>query len=155
MKYSFLLVLMYVSLFVQGQTLTPQLLSSGGDDVTAGGAQLSWSVGEVAVTTESAGSHILTQGFHQSGLTMTEITEKFNDALKVQVFPNPVHDEFTIETPVKALNFSLLDFTGKFLQRGKVSAGKTTVNLSGYPEGTYLLKVNTDNSFRTFKIIKH
>lgn len=154
MKYLFLFVLMYVGLFVQGQSLTPELLSSGSSEASAGGAQLSWSVGEMAVETHSAGSHKLTEGFHQPNLTITEITEKLDVNLAVNVFPNPTSDEFTIATEETELSYILTDLSGKVIQKGTSKGNKTTVAVNGYPEGTYLLKVTSKHNFRTFKIIK-
>lgn len=47
------------------QSLAPTVISSGGGYTSAGGYSLSFNIGEPVVTTTSAGSSILTQGFEQ------------------------------------------------------------------------------------------
>lgn len=47
------------------QSLTPQVVASGGGSFTAGGYTLDFTIGEPTVTTLIAGSSILTQGFQQ------------------------------------------------------------------------------------------
>ncbi|HRK27143.1 MAG TPA: hypothetical protein PK239_07615 [Chitinophagales bacterium] len=50
------------------QSLSPQVVASGGTALTAGGYSLAYTVGETATATLSSGSNILTQGFHQPDL---------------------------------------------------------------------------------------
>lgn len=50
---------------VQAQSLSPQVVASGGGYAEAGGYSLSYTVGEPVTATLASGSNILTQGFHQ------------------------------------------------------------------------------------------
>lgn len=58
-------ILLMVTRSVHGQSLSPYLVSSGGDHVNNGGIYLSYSIGEPIIQTINDTSIILTQGFHQ------------------------------------------------------------------------------------------
>lgn len=66
----FLLVIIIscLSTITQAQSLSPQVLAAGGTSVTNGGYSLAYTIGEPLTTTLTAGSNILTQGFHQPDL---------------------------------------------------------------------------------------
>lgn len=55
-----------ILLFVQGQTISPEVIASAGDYFENGNGSLSWTLGELATETYSNGNITLTQGFQQS-----------------------------------------------------------------------------------------
>ncbi len=66
-----LFVIAICSLFsfsVFAQSLSPQVVASGGGYATGGGYSLSYTIGEPVTATLTGGSNILTQGFHQPDL---------------------------------------------------------------------------------------
>lgn len=65
--YIFLAIQM-MSLNMLAQTLSPFVLSSAGQSASAGGAQLSWNLGETFTSTASNSQNILTHGFEQPEL---------------------------------------------------------------------------------------
>jgi gliding motility-associated-like protein len=68
LKYKLFLLLLIAStkLFAQAPTITPYLISSGGNaGYDIGSMNIAWSVGEPCVTTIQNGSNYITQGFHQ------------------------------------------------------------------------------------------
>ncbi len=54
-----------VPLFISAQSVSPQVISSSGDYYEGVNASLSWTLGEIATETFTAGNVILTQGFQQ------------------------------------------------------------------------------------------
>ncbi|OWY20129.1 hypothetical protein C7N43_23130 [Sphingobacteriales bacterium UPWRP_1] len=66
-KAIFLQVLTFclVAAGAQAQSLTPQVVASGGGYAQGGGYSLSYTIGEPVTATLTSGSNILTQGFHQ------------------------------------------------------------------------------------------
>jgi len=136
-----------------------EVISSGGKTETTVGYEVSWTIGEPVIKTISSGTNILTQGFHQSKLIVTAITEILFPELNVKVFPNPTQDYVIIQFNKLTQNpgFSLFDLSGKLLQSQLISASETHFNLSEYANGTYLLKLNQDlqQPLQTFKIVKH
>ena len=59
---------------------------------------VSWTIGEIATETFANEDIILTQGFNQANITITDITEDLFTDINIIVYPNPVKDVFTIET---------------------------------------------------------
>lgn len=54
-----------ILLQVNAQSISPQVISSGGDDYSAGGSLVSWTLGQIATETYSSPLVSLTQGFQQ------------------------------------------------------------------------------------------
>ena len=74
---------------VNAQSISPEVVATSGEHFQNGTSQLSWTLGEVMIDTYSAGGTIVTQGFHQTQLTVTSIDESNPFSLNVNVFPNP------------------------------------------------------------------
>ncbi len=130
-------------------TLAPSVISSGGGYGENGNISISWTLGELAVTTLTGGDMILTQGFQQPfdigvGIQKEEIN------WDISVYPNPVGEElrirFNIEKPGDFL-LEIQDVTGRLIrqeQHKQVSPGDVVIlNTSTYTNGIYFLKVLT------------
>jgi len=76
--------------------------------------------------------------------------------LSVKFYPNPTTGPVTIESKKELKEIFITDFTGKILMRIPAGdkKGKWTVNLSGYPSATYLIKyITEDNKWGAGKIV--
>ena len=76
----------------------------------------------------------------------------------INIYPNPVKDNFTISLPEKGLStLTLLNATGKQILQLQNLRGLTTVNTSDLPKGLYLITVqnNTLTNSITKKIVVH
>ena len=150
--------------FSYSQSLSPTLISSAGVYAEGGDITLSYSVGEIAVTTLTSDNLVLTQGFHQPQLTGTGIPDKIELDWKVNAFPNPVQDQLNISIrlgkPVE-LNLAIIDLTGKKLlikKLGRIPADfNHSIDFSGFANGIYFLKIQTTDKrySRIIKIQKH
>lgn len=130
-------------------TLSPTVIASGGDYHESDNLSLSWTLGELAVTTLTGGNMILTQGFQQPfDIGVGVGPEAVN--WKISVYPNPVKDElrirFGMEKPDDFL-VEIHDVTGRILlqqMHRRVLPGEILqLQMSGYREGIYLLKLFT------------
>ncbi len=155
MKHLFFLLLIPfhgVSLHAQ------ELVSSSGGHGNEAGAQFSWSVGEVVVSSYVKQEAVITQGFHQNTLTVTRIYDVSAPECLIKVFPNPTIDniELKIEgVPVNSLSYQLLDANGRVLHEREITVNNLTVQTEALNAATYFLKVIRDNKhIKTFKIIK-
>jgi len=77
-------------------------------------------------------------------------------AAHFNVYPTQMRDELTVEPSDLALtgSLALTDLSGKILLRQTFS-GKTGLNVSHLPQGTYLLNIQTDDGRRTArKVVK-
>ena len=153
MKTLFIIQLFLLAAFMVS---AQELISSAGETKVISGIEISWSLGEPVIETVSGGATVLTQGFHQSKLTVTALEEIEN--LNLKVYPNPTSEFVVIQfsTPDKISSYSLFDLSGKLLDNSKINATTTYVNLNKLASGSYLLKIDDKNAQRlqTFKIIK-
>ena len=65
MRTTILSLTLLSSALLTAQSITPSVVGSAGGSGTAGATTLSWTVGEMSVSTLNNGSNILTQGYHQ------------------------------------------------------------------------------------------
>ena len=142
-----------------GTTLSAQeVISSGGETQSASGYEISWTIGEPMIETFTGGSNILTQGFHQSKLTVTSLTENLYLDIKLKVFPNPTNDFVLIQFNelIENSGYSLFNLTGKVLESKLITSTETRLDLRNYASGQYILKLtkNSTKPLQTFKIIK-
>jgi hypothetical protein len=127
------------------------VVSAAGDEFTAANGSLSWTLGGTVIETFTAGDYVLTQGFQQGNLTVTSITDPMQTGFNVNVYPNPVQNRLTIEADVHGSEYCIDNMQGKVIKTGKITETALQIDFSDLSNGTYLLKVNGQN---THKIIK-
>lgn len=140
------------------QSISPQVVATAGDYYSAGGVQLSWTTGESMIDTYIAGSNMLTQGFHQTQLTVTGIDQQNPTDLDVSIYPNPTSEQLVISIPKNEsmLTMELFDLNGKLVLSEQISGIKTLVDLSSYASAFYMLRLRSEaiNYSSTYKIQK-
>ncbi len=139
-------------------TSAQQVISAGGQTNTAGNIELSWTLGEPVIETVSEGTTVLTQGFHQSKLTVTAIDALSLTEMELKVYPNPTSDFVVvhINNAEVTARFALFDFSGKMLSQKPITATDTRLDMLQYASGTYVLKLfdEEEHPIQSFKIIK-
>jgi hypothetical protein len=77
---------------------------------------------------------------------------------KVSIYPNPTRGELKIEITgidvLKPSSIIIYNETGKMLYQKRQITGSDIINMSDYPNGLYILKVNLDNHCSEWKILK-
>jgi hypothetical protein len=122
---------------------------------------LSWSIGENGIETFTNCDLVLTQGFHQPSLKITQIDEPNSVDLQLTVYPNPIKDFLTIsiQSPDEiSCTAGLYALSGKLLKNKEIK-GKTILekmDLSTYPPNLYILKIVGRNGqfLQTYKVQK-
>lgn len=153
-------IILFFALFVftVANIIAQEVVSTAGETQSISGYEISWTLGEPIIQTISSGSTILTQGFHQSKLTVTAIDELLVSDFGLKVYPNPTSEFIVIKINKLENNpaFSLYNLSGKLLQSQSIYATETQINLNEYASGTYLLKLNQEfnQPLQTFKIVK-
>lgn len=149
------LAILLSSIMLQAQ----EVISAGGETINNSAYEISYTIGEPVIETITDGDNVLTQGMHQSKLTVTSISELLNPEMQVEVFPNPTQDFVIIrfDRLFDNLNYSIFDITGKRIDNSIISLSETTLDFTNYIQGTYILKLQHENkeAIQTFKIIKH
>jgi hypothetical protein len=133
-------------------------VASAGQQLTGSNGQVSYTVGEPAVTTLSSASNAVTQGFQQSNMFATGINQRAPAQYTVTVYPNPVNDQLTIfiQGLDQRASFRLYDDMGKILYETSTMEEKTQMDFSRFASGQYLLELTDQNGkiFNTQKITK-
>ena len=87
---------------------------------------------------------------------VTGIKEPTN--LAVQVYPNPVFDQFYLDLTSLSgsIQLSIVDLAGKVLSRHNIKAGSNgmTIDCGSWPAGPYFLRIRSENESGYQKIIK-
>ena len=86
------------------------------------------------------------------------LSEKSDAFFHIKAFPNPAHDKVLIDLGDNALSGSLevVDVSGKRLERlDFINQMELELDLSGYVEGVYFLKVSSFRAASTIRVIKY
>ena len=142
---------------VFGQTIQNSVISSTGGSSSTSNLKMDYTLGETVIETFSAGGNTLTQGFHQTNLTLVAI-ENVELFAEISIYPNPTSEFVNIDIPAnyKLMEISMFDVTGKLLKTQANASGLVTFNVNDLATGTYYFQViNPKNKeFKTFKLVK-
>lgn len=143
------------------------IAADGGEGGTAK-VRIEWTLGEFAISTLTTPNGLLTQGFHQPRLHITQFPEPPKAAsnltaenpLKITLAPNPVNDLLNIKLErekAMPIHLSLLDANGRILHLEKTAAPTgLELDFSKYPSGFYFLQFRAQDGtpLETYKISK-
>lgn len=140
MKYGIgFIIALFLLNAVQAQKITPTVLSSAGAVMKANNLSIEWTLGEIATETLVSGGNILTQGFHQTNLTIVSTQNPGIEGLKV--YPNPFVSELTIENKTgDQLLIHLVGIQGQCITEYKIENGVQSLDLDFLPAGSYILE---------------
>ena len=136
-----------------------QATTATGGNASGSGGTVSYSVGQIAYTTNTGSNGSVAQGVQQAyeifsvGIIDTDLN------ISLQVYPNPTTNFLTLnvgKSELSNLNFQLYDLTGKLIENKKITSTTETIRMENLPSATYFLKVvNNNKEVKTFKIIKN
>jgi hypothetical protein len=90
----------------------------------------------------------------QTPVCYTEIIER----VEIKIYPNPTTEKITLEiSNMETLQtgiFKLYSMSGQLLQERPVYSSTTEISLAGLARGTYILKVQINDTTEDWKIIK-
>ena len=151
MKKLFIPILILISFESFNQTIERSVVSSAGNNVTTETISMSWTFGEIAVTTLTSEGLVLSQGFHQGNLFINSI-EGVQPEFQLKTYPNPVIDKLIIESPGQNQLYEIIDVNGRVLNNGFITSNPFELDFSNLPSGAYFLRVEQK---LTHKIIKN
>jgi hypothetical protein len=140
-----------ISKIAFSQTLSPEVISSCGTSMTDGTTTLEWTLGETVTATLDNTQNMLSQGFHQTNVIVTSISNIFVSGLTV--FPNPTINIVNVQfsTDQKNTVVELFSVEGKLLEKHTVNSKYLELNLSNYSAGSYFLRVNNSDTHKLLK----
>ncbi|GAL70092.1 T9SS type A sorting domain-containing protein [Jejuia pallidilutea] len=132
-----------------------------GGVVSGSSGTVSYSIGETLTNLTTNGSYSLNSGVIQA-YTISETLNSPEDAMisvSLKAFPNPATDVLVLSA-TNAMDapytYMLYSLEGKQLLKGQLTANTAHVNMQSFRPGTYILKINKDNTLiKSFKIIKN
>jgi len=92
-------------------------------------------------------------GQEEGGVTTGVKPEKNDD--NVVIYPNPVNDFLVIESPFEILEVNIFDINGRNILNMNHMDKRTVVSFESYPKGLYIIKIITQQTIYTNKIIKN
>lgn len=156
MKKKLLFVLILSIWCLGGYAQLHDLVAASGASFKNSSGYLSFSIGELIISTHTSSSGVLTQGFHQTRLR-TGVPVLSASAIQITVYPNPVKDllSLRVEHP-QGFEYILYDTRGGQLFRGPVLGEQTEIDFSALAPAIYILRI-TDHKeeVRLFQIVKY
>lgn len=152
-------ILTFFTLGANAQSISNQVISAYGLSAANGSTQTDVTIGEPIVTTVSDANNTLTQGFHQTKLLITTISEN-EKTNNYQFYPNPVNEVLNFNftnSNNEPVGLQLFDINGKILYNKQNITTNIQLSFSDKANGQYILKVIDKNNkeIKTVKIIKN
>ena len=82
----------------------------------------------------------------------SDITETFLQS--IIVFPNPTDGVFIIESGIQPAHFDLYSISGDLLKSGSLPQQSNQIDITGFNQGIYLLKISAGNDVYYGKMVK-
>lgn len=141
---------------IQAQEST---IAAGGEASGTGGS-VSFTVGQIAYSTNTGTNGSEIQGVLQPYEISTVHVSEIDLDISLSVFPNPTIANVILQIGEycdKQLTFQLIDLNGNMLECGEVSSYQTVINTNQLPASTYLIYVlnKEQKQVGSFKILKN
>jgi hypothetical protein len=127
------------------QRISKSILGSTGTTFKTNEVNLSWTIGEVAISRFTSSNQILEEGFHsgqQSGIS----TSIHNiEAIVLSLFPNPAKDYvyYKISSPLKNHKLFLYNAIGQIINIPENPRGQ--IELINIPPGIYTIRIQSQD----------
>jgi hypothetical protein len=154
------LAMLWAVLLWVGYAQAQESVNSTGGNATGSGGTVSYSIGQLVYTTNTANEGSVAQGVQQAYEIIPVGINQNEPKISLSVFPNPVADNLILQVSDfehSKLNFQLCDMQGKQLSKGQIIAKQTQINTAGLSSATYFITVSKQENqkIQTFKIIKN
>lgn len=136
-----------------------EAIPTSGGDASSNKGSVSYSVGQIVYSSNTATNGTVTQGVQQAyEIYVTTGIEETGINLSVLAYPNPVINYLKLELESKkleSLSYQLYNIQGKLLQSEKIEGTESQIDMSNYISSTYFIRIiNQNQSIKEFKIIK-
>jgi hypothetical protein len=138
-----------------------ETVTSSGGNASGGGGSVSYTVGQVAYTSNKSSTGTVSQGVQQPYeiLVVTGLEEANGINLEFSVYPNPTTDFLKLKVEnyiLENLIYQLYDANGSLIQNGKIMGKETVIKTGDLTPAAYYLRISdNEKEIKTFKIIKN
>ena len=109
---------------------------------------------EMELTLEPGEYHLFSTREFEQPHVVTE-TSSLSQPDEINVYPNPATDFVMIQSPSKLVQANLYSIQGSLIYNIKTQDNSTTIPLNNLKDGIYILKIKSDSSSKTIKLIKN
>lgn len=155
------IIFWYTFVFHFVSTLSGQVaISSLGGDASSTGGAISFTVGQVVYTAQSAITGNIIQGVQQPYeiIVVSEEEIHYDIQLLATIYPNPVNETLSLRidnSKATKLTYRLYDLNGRPIENKSIVSDITKIEMTKFISGSYFLKIYDDTKeVKTFKIIK-
>ena len=153
------IIVTFILTFAFSAMLSAQssLVGTGGE-ATGNGGSVSYSVGQIAVQSNSDGTASVSEGVQQPyEISVVGVDNYPGITLHAVLYPNPTQGRLKLE--ISNLQFEgevkVFDVDGKYLLSNKIEGETTEFDISSYAPGTYYVNVYSGKqTLKTFKVVK-
>ena len=135
-----------------------EVVSTSGNTYKNNTGSISFTVGECIIETNMIAGAKLTQGFHQTKLTVATIVESLESSIEVSAFPNPATEFVRLKVITdhqERLKYSLYDVQGVLIRQADLLDKETDVPFGQLKPSMYFIKIHSSKKeIKVFKIIK-
>jgi hypothetical protein len=153
MKPAILLHLILCCSMLQAQ----QVVATQGGTFSNSNGTMSFTIGEGVAQTLTGDAKALTQGFQQSGISVSVLGEP-DPGFSITVYPNPATEILNLKIvreDLGDLQYVVFDINGIIIIQKKVEAMETTIDLKQLSKGIYIIRIREGlTELKSFKIIK-
>lgn len=159
----FLLLTLATLSVANAQSISRNVVASGGNFALNGYGSIHSSIGEVVVNSLFGSSEILTEGFVQPPNVNVLSVSSPTSSYVLSLYPNPVHDVLNIHVLNNDFGIAIevFDFQGRLVlssdeQRTAVEFN-VSLNMSALDNGAYFVKITNIQSkliVKTLKVVK-
>jgi hypothetical protein len=138
-----------------------QAVSTTGGEATGTGGIVSYTVGQVAYTTNTENGGTVAQGVQQPYeiMVISSNEDKYVINIELSVYPNPTSEYLKLKivnNTTGTLSYQLYDVNGKLLENKEIVDAETIIQMEMLIPSIYFLKVTDNNKeVKTYKIIKN
>lgn len=119
---------------------------------------ISWTIGENFTETFSNGEIMLTQGFNQGNIIITDISKVLLPEFTITAYPNPANEFINIKIESKNTEYftaEIYNLSGTRLISELMNSDNTCIDIQSLPESNYILRISDSHQrIKSFKIIK-
>ena len=154
------LIVLFTALCFLG-TMTAQAQNAVvpvGGTATGNGGTVTYTVGQIAVQTNSDGTASISEGVQQPyEISVVGVDEYPTITLSAKLYPNPTLSSCYLqcESWDTLEEVNVYDLNGKFLLKKKIEGNVTEIDFSTYAPGTYFVNVyGSKQILKSFKVVK-
>lgn len=145
-------------LFCLGTAVAQNAVVPVGGTASGNGGTVTYTVGQIAVQTNSVGTASISEGVQQPyEISVVGVDGYPSITLNAVLFPNPTQGnvQLTIDNLQFEGEVKIFDLNGKFLFSKKIEGENTALDLSRYAPATYYVNVYSGKKMlKSFKVVK-